>query len=49
MYDVVEEFLQSNYSLMPIRYSYYEIRKMTKNFNDKLGNGDYGTVFKRTL
>jgi serine/threonine protein kinase len=49
MYDSVEEFLQSHNNLMPIRYSYKEIRKMTKNFNDKLGEGGYGTVFKGTL
>jgi serine/threonine protein kinase len=49
MYDVVEEFLQSHNNLMPIRYSYSEIRKMTKNFKDKLGEGGYGTVFKGTL
>jgi serine/threonine protein kinase len=49
MYDVVEEFLQSHNNLMPIRYSYSEIKKMTKNFKDKLGEGGYGTVFKGTL
>ncbi|GLT72739.1 hypothetical protein SLA2020_446460 [Shorea laevis] len=49
MYDVVEEFLQSHNNLMPIRYSYSEIRNMTKNFKDKLGEGGYGTVFKGTL
>jgi len=41
--------LQSHNNLMPIRYSYSEIRKMTKNFKDKLGEGGYGTVFKGTL
>ena len=30
---------------MPIRYSYSEIRKMTKVFEDKLGGG-YGSVCK---
>ncbi|XP_059449958.1 rust resistance kinase Lr10-like [Corylus avellana] len=49
MYDVVEEFLQSHNNLVPIRYSYSEIRKITKNFKDKLGEGGYGTVFKGTL
>jgi serine/threonine protein kinase len=34
---------------MPIRYSYSEIKKMTKSFQDKLGEGGYGTVFKGTL
>jgi serine/threonine protein kinase len=49
MYDAIEEFLQSNNNLMPIRYSYSEIRKMSKSFKDKLGEGGFGTVFKGTL
>ncbi|KAB1206254.1 hypothetical protein CJ030_MR7G014399 [Morella rubra] len=49
MYDAVEEFLQSHNNLVPIRYSYSEIKKMTKRFKDKLGEGGYGTVFKGTL
>ncbi|XP_062154030.1 rust resistance kinase Lr10-like [Alnus glutinosa] len=49
IYDAVEEFLQSHNNLMPIRYSYSEIRKMSKSFKDKLGEGGFGTVFKGTL
>jgi serine/threonine protein kinase len=49
MYDAVEEFLQSQNNLMPIRYSYSEIRKITKGFKDKLGEGGYGTVYKGKL
>jgi len=49
MYDTIEEFLQSHNNLMPIRYSYSEIRKMSKSFKDKLGEGGFGTVFKGTL
>jgi serine/threonine protein kinase len=49
MYDAVEEFLQSHNNLTPIRYSYSEIRKMSKSFTDKLGEGGFGTVFKGTL
>nr|XP_023916382.1 rust resistance kinase Lr10-like [Quercus suber] len=49
MYDAVEEFLQSQINLMPIRYSYSEIRKMSKGFKDKLGEGGYGTVYKGKL
>ncbi|XP_062175098.1 uncharacterized protein LOC133880211 [Alnus glutinosa] len=49
MYDVVEEFLQSHNNLMPIRYSYSEIKKITKSFKEKLGEGGYGTIFKGTL
>ncbi|XP_075639248.1 LEAF RUST 10 DISEASE-RESISTANCE LOCUS RECEPTOR-LIKE PROTEIN KINASE-like 2.3 isoform X2 [Castanea sativa] len=49
MYDAVEEFLQSQNNLMPIRYSYSQIKKMTKGFKDKLGEGGYGSVFKGKL
>jgi hypothetical protein len=49
MYDVVEEFLQSHNNIVLIRYSYSEIRKITKSFKEKLGEGGYGTVFKGTL
>jgi hypothetical protein len=49
MYDIVEEFLQSHNNLMPIRCSYFEIRKMSKSFKDKLGEGGFGIVFKGTL
>ncbi|XP_050277879.1 rust resistance kinase Lr10-like [Quercus robur] len=49
MYDAVENFLQSQNNLMPIRYSYSQIRKMTKCFKDKLGEGGYGCVYKGKL
>ncbi|XVF54265.1 hypothetical protein PTKIN_Ptkin05aG0166600 [Pterospermum kingtungense] len=47
--DTIEEFLQSQNNLVPIRYSYREIKKMTKGFKDKLGEGGYGSVFKGKL
>ncbi|XP_050251039.1 LEAF RUST 10 DISEASE-RESISTANCE LOCUS RECEPTOR-LIKE PROTEIN KINASE-like 2.4 isoform X2 [Quercus robur] len=49
MYDAIEEFLQSQINLMPIRYSYSEIRKMSKGFKDRLGEGGYGIVYKGKL
>ncbi|KAM3681997.1 hypothetical protein ACJW31_12G039100 [Castanea mollissima] len=49
MYDAVEEFLQSQNNLMPIRYSFSQIRKMTKGFKDKLGEGGCGSVYKGKL
>ncbi|EOY21124.1 PR5-like receptor kinase [Theobroma cacao] len=49
MDDTIEEFLQMQNNLMPIRYSYSEVKKMTKCFKDKLGQGGYGSVFKGTL
>ncbi|XP_024182133.1 rust resistance kinase Lr10 [Rosa chinensis] len=49
MYSVIEEFLQSHNNLMPIRYSYSNIKKMTKGFKDKLEEGGYGSVYKGKL
>ncbi|XP_050385902.1 rust resistance kinase Lr10-like isoform X1 [Argentina anserina] len=49
MYSVIEEFLQSHNNLMPIRYSYSNIKKMTRGFKDKLGEGGYGSVYKGKL
>ncbi|KAL3497744.1 hypothetical protein ACH5RR_040476 [Cinchona calisaya] len=48
-YDTIEEFLQKNNNLMPIRYSYKEIKTMTNNFKDKLGEGGYAVVYKGKL
>ena len=48
MDDDIEIFLQSH-NLKPIRYSYSQIKSMTKGFEDKLGQGGYGTVFKGKL
>ncbi|XWS10800.1 hypothetical protein CRYUN_Cryun38cG0028900 [Craigia yunnanensis] len=47
--DAIEKFLQSQNNLAPIRYSFREITKLTKNFKDKLGEGGYGLVFKGKL
>ncbi|XVF78083.1 hypothetical protein PTKIN_Ptkin14bG0100100 [Pterospermum kingtungense] len=47
--DRIEEFLRSQNNLMPIRYSYHEIKRMTGGFKDKLGEGGYGSVFKGKL
>nr|XP_048330644.1 rust resistance kinase Lr10-like [Ziziphus jujuba var. spinosa] len=49
MYNTIEDFLQSNNNLMPIRYSYSDIKKMTMGFEDQLGEGGYGSVFKGKL
>lgn len=45
MYGRIEEFLQSHNNLAPIRYSYSDIKKMTKGFKDKLGEGGYGSLY----
>ncbi|PRQ56302.1 putative glycerophosphodiester phosphodiesterase, protein kinase RLK-Pelle-LRK10L-2 family [Rosa chinensis] len=49
MYDNIEDFLESNSNLMPVRYSYSEIKKMASGFKDKLGEGGFGTVYKAKL
>ncbi|XP_071909864.1 rust resistance kinase Lr10-like [Coffea arabica] len=49
MYDTMEEFLQTNNGLVPITYSYKEIKAMTNNFKEKLGEGGYGSVYKGRL
>ncbi|KAL0382429.1 UNVERIFIED_CONTAM: Rust resistance kinase Lr10 [Sesamum calycinum] len=45
----IEEFLQGQNNLTPIKYTYSEIKKMTNNFNQRLGEGAYGTVYKGKL
>ncbi|KAJ8774995.1 hypothetical protein K2173_019999 [Erythroxylum novogranatense] len=49
MFDNIEEFLQIKGDFMPIRYSYSDIKKITKGFKDKLGQGGYGSVYKGRL
>ena len=44
--DGIEEFLHSHKNLQPIKYSYSEIKKMTHNFNNKLGEEGFGYVYK---
>jgi len=48
IYENIESYLENN-NLMPIRYSYNEIKKMVKGFKEKLGEGGYGSVFKGKL
>ncbi|XP_043705074.1 LEAF RUST 10 DISEASE-RESISTANCE LOCUS RECEPTOR-LIKE PROTEIN KINASE-like 2.4 [Telopea speciosissima] len=45
----VESFLRNNGSLVPKRYSYSDIKKITNSFKEKLGQGGYGSVFKGKL
>ncbi|KAL3499696.1 hypothetical protein ACH5RR_038789 [Cinchona calisaya] len=49
MYQNIEDFLQGPNNLMPVRYTYSNLKKMTNNFSNKLGEGGYGTVFKGKL
>ncbi|XP_059629050.1 rust resistance kinase Lr10-like [Cornus florida] len=45
----IEMFLEDYRALKPSRYSYADIKKITNQFKDKLGQGGYGTVFKGKL
>ncbi|KAL8519477.1 hypothetical protein ACS0TY_010420 [Phlomoides rotata] len=49
MDETIEEFLHSQNNLTPIKYTYSEIKKMTNNFNQRLGEGAYGTMYKGKL
>ncbi|KAL8549841.1 hypothetical protein ACS0TY_008617 [Phlomoides rotata] len=45
----IENILLQYGPLAPRRYKYSKIKKMTKSFNNKLGQGGYGSVYKGTL
>ncbi|KAF8031111.1 hypothetical protein BT93_D0339 [Corymbia citriodora subsp. variegata] len=45
----IEEFLQAHNNFLPKRYSYSDIKKITRNFKHKLGEGGYGFVYKGIL
>ncbi|CAJ1972276.1 unnamed protein product [Sphenostylis stenocarpa] len=48
VYGNIENFLLDN-SLNPVRYEYSEVKKMTRNFKQKLGQGGFGYVYKGKL
>ncbi|KAB2047269.1 hypothetical protein ES319_A13G033500v1 [Gossypium barbadense] len=45
----VEEDYLDNMLGMPTRFSYEELKNVTKNFNNKLGEGGFGSIFQGTL
>ncbi|XP_022775885.1 G-type lectin S-receptor-like serine/threonine-protein kinase SD2-5 [Durio zibethinus] len=45
----VEEDYLDNISGMPTRFSLEELKNVTKNFSNKLGEGGFGSVFQGTL
>lgn len=49
MFDAIEGFLQTQNHMTPIRYSHSDIKRMTKGFREKLGQGGFGSVFKGKL
>ncbi|XP_065858093.1 LEAF RUST 10 DISEASE-RESISTANCEUS RECEPTOR-LIKE PROTEIN KINASE-like 2.1 [Euphorbia lathyris] len=47
--DNVEDFIMNYQSLMPQRYSYPDVQKMTNSFKHKLGQGGFGGVYHGNL
>ncbi|KAF5477698.1 hypothetical protein F2P56_004315 [Juglans regia] len=45
----IQRFLEDYRNLKPTRYSYADIKRITNQFAEKLGQGAYGTVFKGKL
>ncbi|KAL5570556.1 hypothetical protein UlMin_027131 [Ulmus minor] len=45
----LERFLEDYKAMKPSRYSFADIKKVTNQFKDKLGQGAYGTVFRGKL
>ncbi|XP_028804494.1 LEAF RUST 10 DISEASE-RESISTANCE LOCUS RECEPTOR-LIKE PROTEIN KINASE-like 2.5 [Neltuma alba] len=45
----LKSFMRNYVSLAPRQYSYSEVKRMTKSFSDKLGEGGYGVVYKASL
>ncbi|KAH0718185.1 hypothetical protein KY285_014216 [Solanum tuberosum] len=45
----LEKFLEDYKAIRPTRYTYADIKKITDDFNEKLGEGSYGTVYKGKL
>ncbi|CAA2957641.1 rust resistance kinase Lr10-like [Olea europaea subsp. europaea] len=45
----IEKFLEDYRAQKPTRFSYAEIRRITNQFSEKLGEGGYGNVYKGKL
>ncbi|KAJ1263949.1 hypothetical protein BS78_09G226100 [Paspalum vaginatum] len=45
----IESFLQKHEAQYPKRYTYSEVKRMTRSFSEKLGKGGFGTVYKGSL
>ncbi|KAL2324118.1 hypothetical protein Fmac_023176 [Flemingia macrophylla] len=46
---IIEEFLKEHGPLPTVRYNYSEVKKMTNSFQNKLGQGGFGNVYKGKL
>ena len=42
----IKRFLKNNGNLAPMRYKYTNMKKMTSSFNENLGRGGFGNVYK---
>ncbi|XP_024315009.1 LEAF RUST 10 DISEASE-RESISTANCE LOCUS RECEPTOR-LIKE PROTEIN KINASE-like 2.1 isoform X2 [Brachypodium distachyon] len=45
----IESFLQKNGTIYPKRYTYTEVKRLTKSFTEKLGQGGFGAVYRGGL
>ncbi|KAH7855187.1 hypothetical protein Vadar_022230 [Vaccinium darrowii] len=45
----IERFLEDYRALKPARYTYADIKKITNQFKDKVGQGGYGIVYRGQL
>ena len=45
----IEKFLEDYRAFKPTRCSYADVKRITNQFIEKLGQGAYGTVFKGKL
>ncbi|XP_073145960.1 LEAF RUST 10 DISEASE-RESISTANCEUS RECEPTOR-LIKE PROTEIN KINASE-like 2.5 [Henckelia pumila] len=45
----IELFLKNHENFAPKRYKYFELKRITNSFNEKLGKGGYGSVYKGKL
>ncbi|XP_054820951.1 LEAF RUST 10 DISEASE-RESISTANCE LOCUS RECEPTOR-LIKE PROTEIN KINASE-like 2.7 [Prosopis cineraria] len=48
-YENIEDFIRLHHNLHPLRYSYKDLKTMTKGFKNKIGEGGFGTVYKGKL
>uniref|UniRef100_A0ACD5VYB1 Uncharacterized protein n=1 Tax=Avena sativa TaxID=4498 RepID=A0ACD5VYB1_AVESA len=46
---MIESFLQKNGTPYPKRFKYVEVKRITKSFTTKLGQGGFGTVYRGNL
>ncbi|XP_054784397.1 LEAF RUST 10 DISEASE-RESISTANCE LOCUS RECEPTOR-LIKE PROTEIN KINASE-like 2.7 [Prosopis cineraria] len=45
----VETFMENYGTLAPKKYTYSEVKRITKSFTTKIGQGGYGIVYKATM